>query len=172
MRLPAHAGHSGGFTLVEILIVVIIVGLLAAIVVPQFSNTSTEARENMLRTNLRMLRLQIGCYQAQHLDTPPGYLDGDISAAPTPESFEAQFASFTNSLGSTNATRSEEFCYGPYVSRPPANPINQLSNIAVLADGAPLPTGEDYGWVFWPGDKVLQAGCTGADSKGRDYTTY
>ena len=43
---------NGGFTLVEILIVVIILGILAAIVIPQFTQASTEARISNLKTNL------------------------------------------------------------------------------------------------------------------------
>ena len=40
-----------GFTLVEILIVVIILGILAAIVIPQFANASGDARTTNLRAN-------------------------------------------------------------------------------------------------------------------------
>jgi prepilin-type N-terminal cleavage/methylation domain-containing protein len=45
-----------GFTLVEILIVVIILGILAAIVIPQFTQASTEARLSNLKTNLQTVR--------------------------------------------------------------------------------------------------------------------
>ena len=40
--------RKGGFTLVEILIVVIILGILAAIVIPNFTNASTDARRASL----------------------------------------------------------------------------------------------------------------------------
>src|SRR5437868_4840092 len=48
-----------GFTLVEILIVVIILGILAAIVIPQFANASSDARLTNLRTSLANVRNQI-----------------------------------------------------------------------------------------------------------------
>src|SRR3954452_14514347 len=71
-----HAGNTrvktrGGFTLVEILIVVIILGILAAIVIPQFSNASTDARKASLLSQLQTFRSQIQLYKLQHNDILP-----------------------------------------------------------------------------------------------------
>ena len=60
-----------GFTLVEILIVVVILGILAAIVIPQFTQASTEAKTNSLCSDLQTLRSQIELYKVQHNDTLP-----------------------------------------------------------------------------------------------------
>ncbi len=54
-----RANGSGGFTLVEILIVVVILGVLAAIVIPQFSTATSEANLNTLLGNLQTVRSQI-----------------------------------------------------------------------------------------------------------------
>lgn len=54
-----------GFTLVEILIVVVILGILAAIVVPQFTNAANEARLGNVRTQTSTLENQIELYAAQ-----------------------------------------------------------------------------------------------------------
>ena len=51
--------NKGGFTLVEILIVVIILGILAAIVIPQFTNASQDARKSSLSSQLQTVRSQI-----------------------------------------------------------------------------------------------------------------
>ena len=74
---------AAGFTLIEILIVVVILGILATIVIPQFSNASAQASENTLKDDLRYLRTQIVVFKAQHRDVPPGYPGGDPSAATT-----------------------------------------------------------------------------------------
>ena len=53
------------FTLVEILIVVVILGILAAVVIPQFVNASDEAQVGNVETQLRTLRTQIQLFRAQ-----------------------------------------------------------------------------------------------------------
>ena len=63
---------KSGFTLVEILIVVVILGILAAIVIPQFTSASTEAKESSLVSNLQTIRSQIELYKIQHNDILPG----------------------------------------------------------------------------------------------------
>src|SRR3954452_22127350 len=60
-----------GFTLIEILIVVIILGILAAIVIPQFSSASSNARKASLQSTVQTLRSQIALYKLQHGDTLP-----------------------------------------------------------------------------------------------------
>ena len=47
--IQLHRIARRGFTLVELLIVVVILGILATIVIPQFSNASQQARENTSR---------------------------------------------------------------------------------------------------------------------------
>src|SRR5438128_4437057 len=63
--------NKSGFTLVEILIVVIILGILAAIVIPQFTNASQDARKNSLTSQLQTIRSQVELYKLQHADKLP-----------------------------------------------------------------------------------------------------
>src|SRR5213075_1841380 len=70
-RLDMTRNRKSGFTLVEILIVVIILGILAAIVIPQFTNASSDARKSSVASTLQTLRGQIELFKIQHGDNAP-----------------------------------------------------------------------------------------------------
>ena len=53
------------FTLIEILIVVVLLGILAAIVIPQFSDASTDAKLSAQASDLHTLRSQVQLYRAK-----------------------------------------------------------------------------------------------------------
>jgi prepilin-type N-terminal cleavage/methylation domain-containing protein len=59
-------GSRTGFTLVELLIVVVILGLLAGVVVPQFTIATNEARAGNLRSQLRSLQHQCDLWRSRN----------------------------------------------------------------------------------------------------------
>src|SRR5450759_1499239 len=67
---------QAGFTLVELLIVVIILAILAAIVIPQFSSSTKDAQESALDANLSALRSAIELYKVQHTSYPGAVTSG------------------------------------------------------------------------------------------------
>src|SRR5947209_17203391 len=124
-RLEKRHGNCGprGFTLIEILIVVIILGIISAIVIPQFSNASHQSREVTLRDCLRYLRQQTAIYKAQHRDVPPGYPSGDTTQTPDQASFLSQMINYTDEHGNV-VLPSAPATFGPYLSQMPGNPLN------------------------------------------------
>ena len=155
---PVKTVGNQGFTLIEILIVVIILAILASIVIPGLSNTSLEAKKNMLQENLRVMQEQIGVYRAQHWDIAPGYPDGDTAAVPTEADFVAQLTNYSDENGVTNNTWTARFRYGFYLRKIPENPINGLSTVQILEDVDAVPAPDDsHGWIFKPGDLVFIA---------------
>ncbi len=72
--------RNKGFTLVEILIVVVILGILAAIVVPQFTSASNEAVKGALQSQLQTISSQIELYRVRNSGAYPD-LGADQSEA-------------------------------------------------------------------------------------------
>jgi len=122
--------NNKGFTLVEILIVVIILGILAAIVIPQFSNASTDAKKNSLMSQLQTMRSQMELYKLQHNDQLPSKL-----AAPGihGDSVAGNQADWDQLTGQTDVSGTDGTAgaqqYGPYLQQVPANSLNGLTSI-------------------------------------------
>ncbi|MBN2375402.1 MAG: prepilin-type N-terminal cleavage/methylation domain-containing protein [Sedimentisphaerales bacterium] len=127
--------RASGFTLIEILIVVIILGILAAIVIPQFTEASSEARESSLVSNLQTLRSQLGLYKVQHNDEYPD----DTSSA----TFETCMTEKTDVTGATDGTDD----FGPYMQNIPDNPFITNDALPLFVFGDTPGTGTSH-WMF------------------------
>lgn len=67
-----------GFTLIELMIVVAIIGLLAAIAIPKFGGMLTRSKEAKAKARLGSLRSALGIYSADSEGRFPEALDGVI----------------------------------------------------------------------------------------------
>ncbi len=104
---------QSAFTLIELLIVVVILGIIAAIVVPQFSIATDDAKMSTLRTNLSTVRAQLQLYKLEHNDNFP--TDNTT--------FEAQLTAKTDAAGAAGTD------YGPYLLMVPENPFTGTRDI-------------------------------------------
>jgi type II secretion system protein G len=130
---------QSGFTLVEILIVVVILGILAAIVIPQFTEASTEAKTSSLCTDLQTMRSQIELYKIQHNDALP---DMAVAAAGGDNAL-TQTTDIDGVVVAVGAADS----YGPYIQKIPTNQFNDLDTIREEA-GVSTAGADTAGWVF------------------------
>jgi prepilin-type N-terminal cleavage/methylation domain-containing protein len=163
----------GAFTLVEILIVVIMIGILATVVIPQLSSATKQTRENALKDELRYLRTQITVYKAQHQDIAPGYPPGQPNALPTAQGFSDQLTQNSDMLGDVQTTPSPYFSFGPYLSQVPSNPISGLSTIMMIPNNQPLPpTDGTTGWIYKAQTQEIIANLKGTDSSGLSFSSY
>src|SRR4030042_5472943 len=106
------------FTLVEVLIVITILGILAAVVIPTFQGQATSARESAAKDSLKTMRIQIELYKLQHNGVPPGYVNG--AAAPT-ATLQLQFIGTKTVMGLASPSKipTSPFLYGPYIKKLP-----------------------------------------------------
>lgn len=110
-----------GFTLVEILIVVIILGILAAIVIPQFTEASNDARESALQSDLQTARSQLELFKVQHLENYPWQI---TAVGEDSTKVIAQLTSRTNAAGEVmpaSGADAADYPYGPYLQKFPTN---------------------------------------------------
>jgi len=126
---------KSAFTLIEILIVVVIMAVLAATIIPQFTDSSDDAKESTALFNLSTLRSQVELYKAQH----GGALPGDDLA---------KLTSKTTADGTVSASGE----YGPYLPALPENTISGSKAVKVITGSAPAAgdvTADDAGgWIF------------------------
>jgi type II secretion system protein G len=127
---------QAGFTLVEVLIVVVIMAILAATIIPQFTDSTKDAKASTSRFNLHTLRSQIELYRTQHNGVAPGNTLVELTQS-------------TNASGT--AGTGANFPYGPYIREIPKNPFTNSGAVKVItndpAQAADVTAG-NAGWLY------------------------
>ena len=145
------------FSLIELLIVISILGIMAAIVLPTFQNHLQKTKEVAAKDNLRILRTAIEAYTARNNGVPPGYIGNDPSAPASPLAFKSQM---TGSDG--------------YLLEIPANPFDEKVAMYIVANIEPFPTEATGGsaWIYKPQTKEIRLDWPDTDSEGVRYFDY
>ncbi|QOY94529.1 prepilin-type N-terminal cleavage/methylation domain-containing protein [Massilia sp. UMI-21] len=145
-----HRLAAKGFTLVELLIVVIIIAILAAIAIPQFADSSNDAQEAALDANLKTMRSAIEMYRVQHRSRYPSAAAADDATATaactgasgtagtgdinTDVAFREQLTMFSDAAGNTCsiAVPASGIIYGPYLREIPQEQISNPASREVV----------------------------------------
>ena len=158
------------FTLTELIIIVAILGIIAALAMPKFQSSTREAKEAAAKDNLRILRQAVKLYAAQHNDVPPGYLNNDLTTEPKSAYALAQLTMKTNIRGQYENQNADDCIYGPYLPEIPVNPLTGTSEMwtAKMEYPAPLYSPE-RGWFYCPPKMVVKLNVAGKGLDGTDY---
>jgi general secretion pathway protein G len=126
-----HRARSA-FTLVEVLIVVVIMAILAATIIPQFTDSTNDAKSSTSKFNLHTLRSQIELYKAHHNGLLPGANLVELTQATDVDGVAAAGAP-----------------YGPYMREIPDNPFNNSNEVtSVGVDPATATECAGKGWLY------------------------
>jgi len=139
--------RAQGFTLVEILIVVVILGILAAIVVPQFTSASQDAVKGALKSQIQTITAQTELYRVQNF----GQLPHQDSADP-----------LLAGAGDQNPSTWGILVNGQFLKGEPINGYTASSSVAAFdtgavgddvagmlaPDAAPAADGGSDGWIY------------------------
>jgi prepilin-type N-terminal cleavage/methylation domain-containing protein len=119
------------FTLVEVLIVVVIMAILAATIIPQFTDSTNDAKAATSKFNLHTMRSQIELYKAHH--------NGDL-----PDAALAKLTIATDVDGNAGGP------FGPYMREIPTNPFTNLNTVTTITSdpAAPSDVTSGGGWLY------------------------
>lgn len=136
--------RRNAFSLLEVVIVIAIIGILAAIGIPRMSRGAKGAGDAALVGDLRVLRGAIDHYTLDH-----------GGAYPTLESIVKQLTQYTDYNGSPRVGQDNTHIYGPYLRRVPPLPIGLRKG----ATGIASTDGVEVGWVYDDKTGVIRANC-------------
>jgi len=105
-------------TWLEAAIVAAVLAILAALVVPQFSEASADLRTKQLQATVELVRGQIELYRIQHANTYPCLAR-----------FVEQMTLATNREGEVALPGTSGFRLGPYLKRIPLNPYTGTNDV-------------------------------------------
>jgi prepilin-type N-terminal cleavage/methylation domain-containing protein len=139
--------RRSGFTLIELVVVILILGILAGVAAPKFFNTSGTATDNGIKQTLSIVRDAIELYNAKN-----GALPGCTG---TGADFQTNLATYMR---------------GTF----PASPVGLMNNlIKPVATPGTTADGTVTGWMYNTGTGVFICNCTTASTGGGPaYSTF
>jgi prepilin-type N-terminal cleavage/methylation domain-containing protein/prepilin-type processing-associated H-X9-DG protein len=74
-RIPSQSGRRVGFTLIELMVVILIIGILVSLLLPAVQQAREAARKSQCANNLRQIGIALMSYEGTHKCFPPGQVN-------------------------------------------------------------------------------------------------
>jgi len=162
------------FSLIEVAIVVVMVGIIAAVAIPRMSRGSACADDSAVAQDLALLRNAVDMYQNDH----HGQYPAANGSATVPQLLLEYSDEAGRYVSTTKDTSAKQIIYGPYLGSIPAISVgvNKGANgIAISTTAGVDATGRPgIAWLYNSIDGTFQAytGPVTTDSSGRLYSSY
>ncbi|MHB1421175.1 MAG: type II secretion system protein [Bacillota bacterium] len=82
-RMLQRSKDEKGFTLIELMVVVAILGILAAVAIPKFSSSTTTAKKSKVKADLGTIESAISMYKSENNDLAPAAIVNLVSGTPS-----------------------------------------------------------------------------------------
>ena len=141
-----------GFTLVELMIVVAIIGILAAIAIPKFANMLEKSREGATKGNLSAINSGIALYVSDNQGLTPWTLDTNSSINASAQVYPAFLPQYMDTLPGVKATAAAKKLLAGWSVW--SSPVGNVVTSTLLSTGAPSNTVQTgtgtSGWLYDP----------------------
>ena len=154
MGVKVASRHQRAFSLVELVIVIVILGIIAAVAIPRITSGSKNAGECALRANLRTLRTAIDFYHMEHKQIFPAARGDGVNNANREITLFNQLTHYTNADCVYSADRNSAFPLGPYIRGSfPKQTVGEhvgKNSVKTMISAAPLAAddGLNVGWKY------------------------